>query len=128
MAALRRWQGVIGAVAVSLVLGGLLIWEGTSPAKTVFAFGVCILVIIAIGALQNRSEAAAVLVGNPADERQRMIHLRAIEFAGEVTIVISLGGYIAVELMHGDSTGFAVVAASFGFAYTGAVLWLRSRL
>ncbi len=125
---LKRWQAVIGAIALSVVLGGLSIAEGASVSKTVFAFGVCIVAIAAIGALQGRSEAAAVLAGNPADERQRMIHLRAIEIAGEVTIAVSLGGYVAVELMGGDSTSFAVVAACFGFAYIGAVLWLRSRL
>ena len=124
----RRWQAIVGAVALSVALGAFGITQGASPEKTVFAFGICIALILAIGALQGRSETATVLAGNAADERQRMIHLRAIEFAGEVTIGLSVGGYVVVEAMHGDSTGFAVIAAGFGFAYVVAVLWLRSRV
>jgi hypothetical protein len=125
---LRRQQGIIGAVALSVALGAFGTSQGASPEKTVFSFGICIALILAIGALQGRSEAATVFAGNAADERQRMIHFRAIEFAGEVTIALSIGGYVVVELMHGDTTGFAVIAAGFGFAYVAAVLWLRSRV
>lgn len=125
---LRRQQAVVGAVVLSVALGAFGIAQGASPAKTVFAFGVVIALILAIGALQGRSEAAALISGTVVDERQRMIHLRAIEFAGAVTIGLSLGGYVVVETMHGDSTGFAVIAAGFGFAYVAAVLWLRSRV
>lgn len=125
---LRRWQAIGGAIVLTVALGAFGLTQGASPEKTVFAFGTCIALIVAIGLLQGRSETAVLLSGNAADERQRMIHLRAIEFAGEVTIVLSLGGYVVVEAMHGDSTGFAVIAAGFGAAYVAAVLWLRSRV
>ncbi|HEY6058793.1 MAG TPA: hypothetical protein VIV06_12240 [Candidatus Limnocylindrales bacterium] len=127
-AVLRRWQAVFAAVVLSVVLGGLLLAQGVSPSKAVFAFGVAILLTIAIGVLQGRSETAAVLAGNPVDERQRLIHLRAWEIAGQVTIVVSIVGYVAVELGHGDSTGFAIAAAAIGFGYIAGVIWLRSRV
>ena len=128
MAFVRRWQALIGGVVVSVVLGGLGLVEGVSPAKTVVAYSIVIAFTFTISLLQGRSEILAVFSGNPTDERQQLIHLRALAMAAEIAVVVALAGYAVAEMTGRDSVGFAIVAATLGFGYMGSVIWLRLRL
>jgi Na+/H+ antiporter NhaD/arsenite permease-like protein len=128
MAFVRRWQALIGGVIVSVILGGLGLAQGVSAAKTLVAYSIVIAFTFTISLLQGRSEILAVFAGNPADERQQLIHLRALAMAAEIAVVVALAGFVLAEMTGRDSTGFAIVAATLGFGYMGSVLWLRLRL
>jgi Na+/H+ antiporter NhaD/arsenite permease-like protein len=128
MAFVRRWQALIGGVIVTVILGGLGLAQGVSPAKTIVAYSILIAFTFTISLLQGRSEILAVFAGNPVDERQQLIHLRALAMAAEVAVVVALCGYVVAEMTGHDSVGFAIVAATLGFGYMGSVIWLRVRL
>ena len=125
MAFVRRWQALIGGVVVAVILGGLGLAQGVSPAKTVVAYSIVIAFTFTISLLQGRSEILAVFSGNP---RASPIHLRALAMAAEIAIVVALAGYAVAEMTGRDSLGFAIVAATLGFGYMASVVWLRRRL
>ena len=75
----------------------------------------------------DRSETAALLRGQPADERLSQFDVLATAVAGFVAIVVAIGGFLW-EIAHGRSgSDFALVAAAAGIAYLAALLWFRWR-
>ena len=124
----RRWQVLISSLVVTVILGGLGLAQGLSVEKTIFAYSIFIALAFTVGMLQGRSEILAVVAGNPVDERQKLIHLRALAMAAEAAVLVALAGYIVSEITGRESGGFAIMAATLSFGYMASVVWLRLRL
>ncbi len=78
-------------------------------------------------ALSGRSEAVALLASHDMDERRRRIDEYAAATAGRVMALVLVGGFV-VQLARGaDAMVWANLAAVFGAAYIGALLWGRRR-
>lgn len=112
-----------------LLIGGvyfLASWIGGN-----FVLGVGMFVIVATYAalllLGGRIEFLRALRGQFDDERYRSFDLRASAYAGLVTILAMLGGFV-YELTQGkDGQPYSLLCAVFGVSYLMALIWLRWR-
>ncbi len=100
---------------------------GGQPALGLGMLAVMTLYSAFLVVVGNRSETAALLRGQPADERLSRFDVLATAVAGFVAIVVAIGGFLW-EISHGQSgSAFALVAAAAGIAYLAALLWFRWR-
>jgi len=121
-----RW----GMPAFGLLLGALLFTAaaiGGQPMLGLGMFAVMATYSAIVLAFSGRSETIGVLAGRPADERLAGFDLAATAVAGTVATLVALGGFLW-QIAHGQSGNeFALVAASAGIGYLGALLWFRWR-
>jgi hypothetical protein len=117
--------------AVALVLGLLIAFaemgQHASAVQVVLAFVIVGSYALALVFLQSRSETASLLAGMPVDERWTSINQRALAAAAQVIAVATVGAFIVVEYSGGDAMPYAAMAAIFGLAYLGSILWYRWR-
>ena len=100
---------------------------GGQPALGLGMLAVMTLYSAFLVVVGDRSETAALLRGQPADERLSRFDVLATAVAGFVAIVVAIGGFLW-EIAHGRSgSDFALVAAAAGIAYLAALLWFRWR-
>lgn len=121
-----RW----GMPAFGLLMGAVLFAAsavGGQPLVGLGMFAVMAIYSAVLLLLGGRSETVAVLRGQPADERLASFDVAATAVAGFVAILVALGGFLW-QIAHGQSgSDFALVAASAGIGYIGALLWFRWR-
>ena len=115
---------------LSLAIGGVMFaaaWIGGSLALGVWCLGVMAAYGALLLLLGGRFDVVRVLAGRPADERYRHADLRATAFAGIVTIVILICGFV-LELARGqDGQPYSFLGFVAGVSYVGALLWLHLR-
>jgi hypothetical protein len=116
--------------AISLALGLLLFAAaavGGDPATGLAMLAVMVVYSLLLVALGGRSETVGILSGRPADERLATFSIHATAFAGIAAILVAIGGFLW-SIAHGQSgNDFAIVAATGGVAYLGALVWFRWR-
>lgn len=121
-----RW----GMPVFGLLMGAVLFAAsavGGQPGLGLGMFAVMAIYSGVLVAFGGRSETVGVLRGQPADERLAGFSLAATAVAGFAAIVVALGGFLW-QIAHGQSgSDFALVAATGGIAYLGALLWYRWR-
>ena len=122
---LGTWGTLAFSVALGLLIGGAA-WAGGQPGLGLFA----VALLTAVGlvfVLGRRSESIRMMAGERADERWRLINLRATAFTGNVLILAVIGAFLW-EIAHGRSgQPFAPLGAIAGISYLVAVIWLRWR-
>jgi hypothetical protein len=116
--------------AFGLFLGLLLFAAAAIGGQAGLGLGMFAVMAVYAGVLLafgGRSETVGVLAGRPADERLASFNILATAVAGTVAVVVAIGGFLWA-IAHGETgSDFAIVAASAGIAYLGAVLWFRAR-
>jgi hypothetical protein len=116
--------------AISLLLGLLLFAAaalGGDPATGLAMLGVMVVYSLLLVVLGGRSETVGILTGRPVDERLATFGIHATAVAGIAAILVAMGGFLW-SIAHGQSgNDFAIVAATGGVAYLGALLWFRWR-
>ena len=114
---------------LALLIGGayfLANWIGGNPAFGASLF-VIMLVYAALLLLGGRFEIFRALRGQFDDERYRSFDLQATAYAGGVTILVLIGGFI-YELAQGkDGQPYSLLCAVFGVSYLVALILLRWR-
>ncbi len=122
----RRWMTPALCLLVGMVfLGGSAI--GGDPGGGVGMLVVMVVYALVLVLLGERSETVGILTGRPADERLATFSMHATAVAGIGAILVALGGFVW-SVAHGQSgNDFAIVAASAGICYLGALLWFRLR-
>lgn len=120
-----KWFQPVFAVFMGIVMLGAQ-WLGGHPGAGVGSFGV----MAAFGALLafgGRSETVRELRGDERDERSNQIQLRAVAFAGHVTIVAVVIGFL-VEVARGhNGHPFTWLGALAGLTYLVALRVLQVR-
>ena len=119
-----------GTPAFALLLGAAMFVASTmggQPGPGLVMLAVMAIYAAALVFFGGRSETVAILQGRPADERLASFSNLATAAAGIAALLVALGGFLW-EIAHGRSGyDFAVVVASGGIAYLGALLWFRWR-
>jgi len=127
MTTLSKWF----VPAVGLVLGVLIaaaeLGRNASPWQAALAFAIVAGYVLALRALQSRSDMASLLSGLPRDERWESINHRALSLAAQVLAVVLVGAFLVTQFGDGDATPYAWLGALFGVAYLGGLVWYRSR-
>lgn len=123
-----RWSKWV-VPGLALALGGgyfLASWRGGNAAlgAAMFAIMAAYAALLVAG---GRSEVVRVLRGQPPDERYRSFDVRATAFAGVVTIVALIGGFLYELARGGDGQPYSLLLAVAGVSYLAALLWLRHR-
>jgi hypothetical protein len=117
--------------AVALVVGCVIAFvelgQHASPADAALSFAIVAAYALALLLLQSRSETASLLSGMPVDERWSSINERALAAAAQVIAVVTVGAFIVVQYNGGDAMPYAFMAAIFGAAYLGFIVWFRWR-
>jgi hypothetical protein len=117
--------------ALGLVLGLLIalaeLAQHASPIAGVTAFAIVFGYTLVVAILQSRSETAQLLSGLSIDERWDSIHQRAQASTAQIMAAVLVGTFIVVEFAGGDAMPYAGMAAVFGIAYLGSILWYRWR-
>lgn len=120
-----RWlvPGVALLVGVAYFVAN---WIAGNPSLGAAMLAIMVL-YAAVLLLGGRSEVVRVLRGQPSDERYSSFDLRATAFAGVVTIVVLIGGFL-FELSQGsDGQPYFALLAVAGISYLAGLLWLRYR-
>jgi hypothetical protein len=120
-----RW-----GVPLSCLLLGIaylvVFWVSGNPVAGIGPFAI----MVAYGALLffgGRSDILRVLRGQPPDERYASLNIRAMAFAGLVTISAVLGLFF-YEISQGRTdTPYGVIGAVAAVAYIGSLLVLGRR-
>ena len=123
----RWWIVIVGLVGGGILAAADFVASG-SLARAALDVAIVTGYTVILTAFRSRSEAASVLAGSTADERQQSINLHALAAAGLIGAFVSLGGFMVAEVSGRDWSGFAIVAAAIGIAYIGGVIWYRSRI
>jgi hypothetical protein len=77
--------------------------------------------------LGGRVEILRALRGQFDDERYRSFDLRATAYAGGVTVLVMIGGFL-YELARGeDGQPYSLLCAVAGASYLASLIWLRWR-
>jgi hypothetical protein len=116
--------------AIGLVMGVLLLAAsaiGGQPGTGLAMLAVMVVYSGILLAFGRRSETVGVLSGQPLDERLARMGVHATAVSGIAAILVALAGFLWATA-HGESgNDFAIVVASAGIAYLGALLWFRWR-
>jgi hypothetical protein len=116
--------------AVGVALGLLMLAAASIGGDPRAGAGMLVVMLVYSATLLvfgGRSDTIGVLAGRPADERYGMIGVHATAVAGVVGLIVALAGFLWATA-HGQSgLDFALVAASAGIAYLGALIWFRWR-
>ena len=101
-------------------------WIGGNPGLGVGMF-VIMVAYAALLLLGGRVEFLRALRGQFDDERYQTFDLRATAYAGGITILVLIGGFIH-ELAQGkDGQPYSLLCAIFGVSYIASLIWLRWR-
>ena len=121
-----RW----GTPAFGLLLGVLFLGASTLGGQPTVGLGMFAVMaawsafLVIFG---GRSETVGALGGRPVDERLASFNLAATAVAGTLALLVAIGGFLWATAHGGDGTQFALVAATGGLGYLGALLWFRWR-
>ena len=120
-----RWlvPGVALLIGVAYFVAN---WIGGNPSLGAAMLAIMVLYAVVL-LLDGRSEVVRVLRGQPSDERYRSFDLRATAFAGVVTIVVLIGGFLFELSRGGDGQPYSLLCAVAGVSYLVGLLWLRYR-
>lgn len=123
----KRPRWVVPGVALLIGLAYLLAnWIGGNLMLGMVMFAVMALYATLLLA-GGRSELVRVLRGQPPDERYRFFDLRATAFAGVVTMLILLGGFLFELSRGGDGQPYSALLAMAGVSYLVGLIWLGYR-
>ena len=101
-------------------------WIGGNLVLGTVMFAVMVLYVAGL-LVGGRSELVRVLRGQPSDERYQSFDLRATAYAGVLTILVLIGGFV-YELAQGkDGQPYSLLCAVAGVSYLVALIWLRWR-
>ncbi len=121
-----RWTMPLAAMAIGGVMCAAA-WAGGDLALGLSSLGIMTVYGAVLLLLGGRFDVMRVLAGRPADERYRHFDLRATAFAGTVTIVVLICGFV-LELARGqDGQPYSLLGFVAGVSYVGALLWLHLR-
>jgi hypothetical protein len=116
---------------VGLVLGVVIaaadLARGASIGEAAIGLTIVVGYSLAILLFQSRSDTAKLLSGIPVDERWAAMNEKALASAGAIIAAVLVGAFIVVEFAGGDAMPYAGMAAVFGIAYLGSMLWFRWR-
>lgn len=122
----KSWWVVPGVVFLIGIAYLVANWIGGNISLGIVMLAVVVL-YVAILLVGGRSEVVRVLRGQPPDERYRSFDLRASAFAGLVTILVLIGGFL-FELSRGsDGQPYSALLAVAGVSYLVGILWLGYR-
>jgi hypothetical protein len=121
-----RWTVLAFAVVMSGVLAAIFAVHG-DVAMTVASPVILIGYALAVTLLGRRSETAALLSDQAADERRTLIQLKAQAFSFNVLTAVLVGGFI-VQIARGQQSGtFMWLGAIAGIVYIGSVACFARR-
>ena len=123
----RATAWAVVGVVLGLLLIGLEVRQGASPARAAGGVAILVAVIGAIWILQTRSETASALAGKPVDERWRLIDQRAMALATVVGLLSAVAGFALMEALGRDNWQFAAMALVLSGGYLAGVGWYRWR-
>jgi len=127
MTTLSRWFVPAVGLLLAVLFAAAELSRNASPVQAVIAFAIVAGYVLALRALQSRSDMASVLSGLPNDERWTSINLRALSLAAEVLALVLVGAFLVTQFTGGDPTAYAQLGAVFGAAYLGGLIWYRAR-
>jgi hypothetical protein len=117
----------IFGLVLGLLIAAAELAQHASLADALVGFAIVAAYALAILLLQSRSETVSLLSGLPVDERWASINQRALASAAQIIALVLLGAFIIVEFGGGDAMPYAAMAAVFGVAYLGSMMWYRWR-
>ena len=122
----RRWSVVVCAVVLGGLLSGVLAVRG----DVVMAIAAPVILIgygVTVTLLARRSETAALLSDQRADERRVLIQLRAGALSFTVLCVVLVGGFI-VQVVRGQESGpFMWLGAVAGAVFIASTAYFSRR-
>jgi len=122
-----KWVVPIFGLVLGLLIAAAELAQHASLADALVGFAIVAAYALAILLLQSRSETVSLLSGLPVDERWASINQRALASAAQIIALVLLGAFIIVEFGGGDAMPYAAMAAVFGVAYLGSMMWYRWR-
>lgn len=122
-----KWVVPIVGLVLGLLISAAELAQHASLAEALLGFAIVAAYALAILLLQSRSETVSLLSGLPVDERWASINQRALASAAQIIAAVLLGAFIIVEFGGGDAMPYAAMAAIFGVAYLGSMMWYRWR-
>ena len=122
-----KWVVPIVGLVLGLLISAAELAQHASPVEALLGFAIVAAYALAILLLQSRSETVSLLSGLPVDERWASINQRALASAAQIIALVLLGAFIIVEFGGGDAMPYAAMAAVFGVAYLGSMMWYRWR-
>jgi hypothetical protein len=121
-----RWTTLAFSVVMSGVLAALFAVHG-DVGMTVAAPVILIGYALAMTLLARRSETAALLSDQPADERRTLIQYKAQAFSFNVLCAVLVGGFV-VQVARGQaSSPFMWLGAVAGVVYIASVAYFARR-
>lgn len=122
----RRWSVVLFGVVLGGLLSGVFVVRG----DVVMAIAAPVILIgygLAVTLLARRSETAALLSDQRADERRVLIQLKANALSFNVLCVVVVGGFI-VQVVRGQGSGpFMWLGALAGAVYIASTAYFSRR-
>jgi|SRR5579875_1354275 len=113
-----RWYGSLSFAVAGLAVAAAEV-AGHHSGQVIPTL-VLFFAVAAVLAFGGRSESVRAFRGDLDDERLRAIQLRAVAFAGQLTVLASVVGMI-VEIARGHTgSPFTWLAAIGGFSYLAA--------
>jgi len=122
-----KWVVPIVGLVLGLLISAAELAQHASPVEALLGFAIVAAYALAILLLQPRSETVSLLSGLPVDERWASINQRALASAAQIIAAVLLGAFLIVEFGGGDAMPYAAMAAVFGLAYLGSMMWYRWR-
>jgi hypothetical protein len=122
-----KWVVPIFGLVLGLLIAAAELAQHASLADALVGFAIVAAYALAILLLKSRSETVSLLSGLPVDERWASINQRALASAAQIIALVLLGAFIIVEFGGGDAMPYAAMAAVFGVAYLGSMMWYRWR-
>jgi hypothetical protein len=111
------------ALAAAAVVASLAEDGGANPIGVV---ALCALFALAALYAPTRGDITSIMAGE-ADERQRLIDLKAHWFALQAIVVACVAGFFWEQAHDRNGEAFLIVGAVGVLAYLGALTFLRSR-
>ena len=122
-----KWLVPAVAVVMGFVIAAAELSQHASPWLALSAVLIMGTYAVAIFFLRSRSETVSLLSGVSVDERWESINQRALAAAAQLTVLALVVAFVGVEATGGDAMPYAWMAAVFGLAYLGSILWFRWR-
>jgi hypothetical protein len=124
---LSRTRVVSASVSVALAAAAVVAWlaedRGANPIGVVV---LCALFALTALYVPSRGDLTSIMAGE-ADERQRLIDLKAHWFALEAVAIACVAGFFWEQSQDRNGEAFLVVGAVGVLAYLGALTFLRFR-
>jgi hypothetical protein len=127
MTTLARWFVPLVGLVLALLIAAAALARNANPWEAALAFAIVAGYVIALRALQTRSDMASLLSGLPRDERWASINVRALSIAAQIMAIVLVAGFLVTQFNGGDADTYARLGAIFAVAYIGGLVWYRSR-